>query len=37
VLAALPYSAERLLAALGVPPPGWRLVLERDTVERVAV
>lgn len=33
----IPTAAERVLAALGVTPPGWRLVLERDTIERVAV
>lgn len=33
----LPEPAERMLASLGVAPPGWRLVLERDTVERVEV
>jgi hypothetical protein len=34
---ALPVEAERRLAALGMAPPGWRLVLERDTIERVEV
>lgn len=33
----LPEMAERRLAAMGVAVPGWRLVLERDRVERVAL
>ena len=33
----LPVEVERLLASVGVAPPGWRLVLERDTIERVEV
>lgn len=33
----VPAEAERRLAMLGVAPAGWRLVLERDTVERVAL
>lgn len=32
---ALPMEAERRLVMLGVAPPGWRLVAERDTVERL--
>lgn len=33
----LPIEAGRRLAMLGVAPPGWRLVVERDTVEREIV
>ena len=33
----MPTEAQRILVLLGVAPPGWRLVCERDTVERMAV
>lgn len=33
----LPEAAEIRLASIGAVPPGWRLVLERDAVERVAL
>lgn len=33
----LPMEAERVLTYLGVAPPGWRLIAERDVVERFEV